>query len=164
MKKRVKDSWNVLMGWDMNIQWTASSSFFFSEIGSGPPQRHRIILISTCFLTLTRLVLSHLNAQNHLSILFSIFYLSTLGSLVQSQRTEQRTVFELFYRSSSFSSVFSLLGIKIFSGLYNFPNAHAILAVTLFAYVLRGTRLLSTKKPTQLTWHFRWGTSFIVFT
>ena len=32
----VKDDWDVHTGWEINIQWTVSSSFCFHKTGIGP--------------------------------------------------------------------------------------------------------------------------------
>ena len=34
----VEDGWDVHTGWDTNLQWTASSSFFFQETATEHPQ------------------------------------------------------------------------------------------------------------------------------
>ena len=53
------------------------------------------------------------------------------------------------------STSFSL--IKIFPGLYNFPDAHAIFVVIPPTYTLHMDTLPSSMPTTQFTWHFAGG-------
>ena len=66
VRERVEDVWDIHRGWDTNLQWTTSYSFFFRETGTGPT---KVIesLASPCFSTFSRRVQGHLKPPNRLN-------------------------------------------------------------------------------------------------